>query len=179
MLWMTRLASVKSCKRHLTEEERLLLAEEQEMKAAAALDRDPACWSWPVPDDPYERVLPGDIGEEREWSALGYWQSEEGEGRCAICGGRDSQKVLDHDHATGLARGWICRSCNGEEAHLGRPDDMFVRWRRRPAAAVLGVRFHYVNIFGEQAGPVVENEEAALLRQAALAERLARFIQGR
>lgn len=39
-------------------------------------------------------------------------------GRCPICG-RDGELVLDHDHATGLTRGWPCRRCNSGLGLLG------------------------------------------------------------
>lgn len=32
-------------------------------------------------------------------------------GLCEICG-KESRMCLDHDHATGKARGWLCRQCN-------------------------------------------------------------------
>ena len=46
------------------------------------------------------------------------WEKQEG--KCAICGalgvlvGSDNESgmVLDHDHATGVVRGLVCRSCN-------------------------------------------------------------------
>jgi hypothetical protein len=31
---------------------------------------------------------------------------------CPICGGGLADKVADHDHATGVARDWLCRLCN-------------------------------------------------------------------
>jgi hypothetical protein len=31
---------------------------------------------------------------------------------CEICGGRHPKIVLDHCHATGLFRGWLCDRCN-------------------------------------------------------------------
>lgn len=42
-------------------------------------------------------------------------------GRCAICG-TDGKLHLDHDHATGLARGLLCRSCNNREGKSDAPD---------------------------------------------------------
>ena len=58
-------------------------------------------------------------------------------GRCAVCG--DPQKlVVDHDHATGLARGLLCRSCNCREGkgvsypdielYLANPPTAGQRW---------------------------------------------------
>lgn len=32
--------------------------------------------------------------------------------RCAICNKCPTRLVLDHDHKTGLARGYLCNSCN-------------------------------------------------------------------
>ena len=52
------------------------------------------------------------------------------EGRCAICGVHDSEKVarsgrvrrmaLDHDHLTGVTRGLLCTACN---VMLGHAED--------------------------------------------------------
>lgn len=35
---------------------------------------------------------------------------------CAFCGRRTDRSVLDHDHATGFERGYICRRCNRMES---------------------------------------------------------------
>lgn len=46
-----------------------------------------------------------------EYDVLYAWQR----GRCAICRvatGRTRRLSVDHDHATGLVRGLICRPCN-------------------------------------------------------------------
>lgn len=45
---------------------------------------------------------------EEEYVAL----KEAHEGRCAICSGLTDRLYVDHDHATGLVRGLLCRSCN-------------------------------------------------------------------
>lgn len=33
-------------------------------------------------------------------------------GRCEICGKHKDMLNLDHDHSTGIIRGWLCRTCN-------------------------------------------------------------------
>ena len=33
-------------------------------------------------------------------------------GPCEICGRQCESLDFDHDHATGLFRGWLCRACN-------------------------------------------------------------------
>lgn len=37
---------------------------------------------------------------------------ERREGPCEICGEHANPLCLDHDHATGEFRGWLCRLCN-------------------------------------------------------------------
>ena len=48
------------------------------------------------------------------------------EGRCALCGRRPGRVrlALDHDHATGEARGLLCSTCNREVVGAldGHPD---------------------------------------------------------
>lgn len=40
--------------------------------------------------------------------------------KCACCGEISEFKLLlDHDHETGVFRGWICRSCNSGIGNLG------------------------------------------------------------
>lgn len=47
-------------------------------------------------------------------------------GRCAMCE-RKLILVLDHDHASGLTRGYLCHRCNNLEATSTAPE--FARWR--------------------------------------------------
>jgi hypothetical protein len=60
------------------------------------------------------------------------------DGRCAICGERPSELIVDHDHWCGLVRGYLCKSCNileGKAQADERP--LFVRYRRRHPSAIL------------------------------------------
>ena len=54
-------------------------------------------------------------------------------GRCAVCG-EGGALCVDHDHATGLARGLLCRSCNGREG-MGVADADIEAYLARPPAA--------------------------------------------
>lgn len=40
-------------------------------------------------------------------------------GHCAICSRYCDVLCLDHDHATGRIRGWLCRTCNAGIGQLG------------------------------------------------------------
>lgn len=74
------------------------------------------------------------------------WQQS----RCAICGRpgrrggtRSDSLVLDHDHKSGIARGFLCHPCNKREG-LDRPGDgRYANYRRRPPAALLGFSVPY------------------------------------
>jgi hypothetical protein len=82
-------------------------------------------------------------------ATLAQWQ----DGRCAICG-KVRELVCDHDHETGLVRGWLCNSCNAREGTNRAPDTIFARYRERPPAAILGVEARYLNpVTGEYAVP--------------------------
>ncbi|MFB6632167.1 endonuclease domain-containing protein [Streptomyces sp. NPDC056362] len=76
-------------------------------------------------------------GSDQE--TLTTWQA----GRCAVCGDTGRRLVLDHDHETGLARGWPCVSCNTREGLAVGPGTVFSQYRERPPAAILGLTIRY------------------------------------
>ncbi|MEU7736587.1 endonuclease domain-containing protein [Streptomyces griseus] len=84
-----------------------------------------------------------------EFEDLARWQ----DGRCAVCG-KVSDLVCDHDHGTGLVRGWLCRSCNTLEGTNLEPDTIFARYRERHPAEILGLSVRYLDpVTGEYAQP--------------------------
>lgn len=138
----------------------------------------PVCWGWPVvlPSEGearrkfFERLKHPDLtpgqadvlwsleraanGVGEGESVLAEWQ----DGRCAVCG-RVSDLVLDHDHASGLVRGWLCRSCNTLEGMHQEPDTIFSLYRERHPAAILGLTIRYLHpITGEYATPQLTAE---------------------
>jgi hypothetical protein len=143
-------------------------ADRQILEARRALDRDaeerwlsadPVCWSWPIPADietwvaPRNPELSGQLNDllakqDREdpesWahSLLAWWQ----EGRCAVCGHR-YHLVEDHDHETGLTRGWLCRGCNIQEGIRRGDGSPFARYRRQHPTSMLGLRIRYWDPF--------------------------------
>lgn len=100
---------------------------------------EPACWSWPIPDprplSTINRVTPADM----QWDDFH-------DGRCALCGERDDT-VEDHDHATGLLRGLLCRSCNTIEGRNHDPDTPVAAYRERNPATILGYVERYFDSF--------------------------------
>lgn len=133
-----------ACWAHATDAEQ---AEHQAVAARAAAFSDEfqrslpvACHGWAVPADVAERARLAATHAER-WGVLQEWQDT----RCAVCGARESF-VEDHDHGTGMVRGLLCRSCNGQEPGGG---DRFVRYRARPPVAILGLAIRYTGIWAE------------------------------
>jgi hypothetical protein len=141
-----------SCRQHATaaemlEYERLTAADEA---CSASVDESVACWDWLVTADHLARRARaracGDAAEARRLARqlMIDWQ----DGRCAVClTGR--AEVEDHDHATALVRGYLCRSCNTLEGFAAADDNRFDRYRQQNPASMLRLEIpFYRPIFG-------------------------------
>lgn len=113
----------------------------------------PACWvmDWPLPEtvpDPiaeqYPHLAPllaaATTPEQEIRDRLRAWQYD----RCAVCG-RKARLVEDHDHESGLTRGFLCGSCNvGEGTNRHRVFSLY-RWRH--PTSILGLTIPYLEFF--------------------------------
>lgn len=100
----------------------------------------PWCWMLPITDDDRARVAAAD-DPMRE---LLVWQQR----RCAVCGCKSARDggerlILDHDHESGLSRGYLCDSCNRNEGWRSDYDDPWAKYRRRNPASMFGVEEVY------------------------------------
>jgi hypothetical protein len=128
-----------SCLAHLTSEERAVYdkaIQERTARTAAAwkwfFEQEPACWRWPAVG-----VIAADEAEQSQ--ILYEWQA----GRCAVCG-RLAHLLEDHEHATGLTRGYLCTSCNTREGiYSAQQDGPFAKYRDRHPTLILGMRIRY------------------------------------
>lgn len=82
---------------------------------------------------------------EVDWYlVLRQWQRD----RCGMCGVQErvaGRLVMDHDHMTGLIRGWLCRSCNVTEGRSDHP--RWEAWRNgQNPAAILGISEEYIHM---------------------------------
>lgn len=75
------------------------------------------------------------------------WQQR----RCAICGRLESNRgfnridalYVDHDRATGLVRGWLCRGCNTTEGRHNVTVARYRKYRAKNPASILGLKIPY------------------------------------
>ena len=120
---------------------------------------NPACWRWKVPtatevarlrEKAVREGLHEPISEEYlRWRLMGEMHKD----RCAICGRRTSQPRKDHDHPTGLIRGWLCPSCNTSEGCSRSDGTIYAKYRAIHPALMCGVREVYHSGWGVL-GPV-------------------------
>lgn len=96
----------------------------------------PACWDWPL--------IPRQTGWSDEDHIEAFQTGTDVDGfhglLCAVCGLTRQSKFhsFDHDHVTGLSRGFLCTRCNLAE---GRSDAVaFDRYRWAPPAVLLNIR---------------------------------------
>lgn len=158
------------CYRHMSaiyKEEANQRNQDQEAAWQAYLDSEPACWSWsPLPDlenwtyprgeDVNDQLSPEALAfimndpEAKASAILRHWQ----DGRCAICGNRQ-HLVEDHDHQSGMVRGYLCRGCNTQEGSYRAGDTLFGRYRHRHPTSILKLSIRYLDPFtGEYAEPM-------------------------
>lgn len=118
---------------------------------------EPACWSWPVlpslsleaaiAKDMAATGLPEDVSRmalEGAAGVPGMRLVDFHAGRCAICG-RPGAAVEDHDHFTGLVRGYLDLSCNVVEG-IGRRGGRWAAYGDMHPAKILGVEIYYVGM---------------------------------
>jgi hypothetical protein len=143
------------CARHLTAEQR---AERDERQIIDYLDAfggwfllgDPACWSWRIPAETAECLArwkrpQGEMSAAEHVGLFGWAMRLYDQNRCSVCN-QPGPRVEDHDHATGLVRGWLCRSCNASEGMNRGPDTIWARYRERNPYSILGVEVPYSGI---------------------------------
>lgn len=115
----------------------------------ATLPPDPACWSWSITDEVRGHFARAESEPIPHRAALhrAYGVAAFTRGRCGICGDK-GRTVEDHDHATGLVRGPLCRRCNTLEGQRDELDDVFARYRQRYPLMILGAEDVYWLGFG-------------------------------
>jgi hypothetical protein len=91
----------------------------------------PACWTWSLPTE-------ADLNDGDRACFIGVWQAD----RCAVCGiSTPYSFVVDHDHETGLVRGYLCKRCNLHES--GSTRLIYERYRLANPASVCGAEWEY------------------------------------
>lgn len=138
-----------ACKKHLTPEEHAARQEVEDRISGIQAGAEPACWSWPLPPAPVD--LMGTLREQGfSEASLRYMGGDTlafgvfHDGRCAVCGVTGVHLVEDHDHSTGMIRGYLCRGCNVQEGVSNHP--LFWKYRAWNPASILGVQLPYTGI---------------------------------
>lgn len=119
-------------------------------------DEQPACWSWRRSEHVLWMVEQFKSGDHSRLVARGkeapYWIMREFQkSRCAICGRREGgrnpdrvdQLVVDHDHATGLIRGLLCKGCNNAEGRHNVKKARYRMYRDKNPASMLELESPY------------------------------------
>lgn len=145
------------CGIHLTDEEKTIIKQAERTQDEAfdlAINVDPACWSWVVTDEIRADLAASEATADlREKVGLFFRAMRAFDhGRCAICGGIGNG-VEDHDHETGLVRGWLCRSCNIREGMYRGDHHVWGRYRRWHPYKMLGLKDRYWDGFTGEWAP--------------------------
>ena len=147
-----------TCRLHMTKEERAdyaAVVEAEDAWRTAEGRKPPACHGWMVTDSArteaeYALYIPAfDDHQRANWRLLSTWQAR----RCAICGDPRSRLVADHDHDTGLVRGYLCPPCNTQEGFPVDYEDTFAQYRKMYPTRQLGISIVYWDPFHGYAQP--------------------------
>ncbi|WP_107070024.1 endonuclease domain-containing protein [Streptomyces sp. M10] len=127
-----------------------------------ALSEKPACWRWHVSPKVRNWVTRHEASRASQpaWYTEADWREEAlyvgicswQKCRCAICGrstrGRRetvSRLVVDHDHGTGLIRGFLCLGCNAAEGRHNVKRRLYSNYRLRNPASILELEIPYTS----------------------------------
>lgn len=146
------------CYLHLTAEEKQTIRQievDRERALRDAFNVDPACWSWVVTDEIRTDLAASEAADSLAENVNLFCRGMRAfdHGCCAICG-QLGNEVQDHDHETGLVRGWLCRSCNTREGmYPCGGNDVFARYRRWHPYKMLGLQHRYWDRFTHDWAP--------------------------
>ena len=126
------------------------------MPVFGVLGAEPFCWRWQVTDTIREIIRLAKLATDPVAQVMLRVLAHDTltAGQCALCG-RPGANVEDHDHGTGLVRGFLCGSCNTREGmSRGTGDDVFAKYRRRNPYSMLGLVVPYSGFGWEDGRPI-------------------------
>jgi hypothetical protein len=117
---------------------------------------EPACWEWEVTDEVKDLLRESEEAARPGQRGMAFAQAVMlfSHGLCAICGNPGGDHVEDHDHRTGMVRGWLCRSCNTREGLNRDPDSVWGKYRQRHPYQMLGIEMPYSGYGWEDGKPI-------------------------